>query len=118
MSPEYLFVYGTLRRDGGHEMSRFLAAHAEHLGPATFQGRMYRISWYPGVVPSADPADRVHGDLFELGDAATALPKLDDFEGVGPGHVKPQEYIRRPECVTLPDGRSVTAWIYVFNRPV
>lgn len=118
MTARLLFVYGTLRRDSAHEMSRFLAAHARHAGAATWQGRLYRISYYPGAVPSADTADSVHGDVYELADADEALVALDDFEGVGPGYAEPWEYERRLETLKLADGREVRGWVYVFNRPV
>lgn len=118
MTPEHLFVYGTLRRDATHEMSRFLAAHAEHLGAASFQGRLYRISWYPGAVPSDDPADQVRGDVYELRDVELVLARLDDFEACGPGHSEPTEYLRKRETVRLTDGRLLEAWVYVFNRAV
>ena len=47
---ELLFVYGTLMRGSRHPMARELEAHATYLDDASYRGRLYRISTYPGIV--------------------------------------------------------------------
>ena len=48
---EYLFVYGTLRRGGGAPLSKLLGQQADLVGLGTFQGKLYDLGYYPGVVP-------------------------------------------------------------------
>ena len=48
----YLFVYGTLRRDTNSEMFQLLARQADFVGGANYQGKLYKIDDYPGVVAS------------------------------------------------------------------
>jgi len=116
---QYLFVYGTLRRDADHAMARLLAASSRHVGQARFQGRLFRVSWYPCAVPSDDPSDRIAGDLFALHEDAVEqlLDTLDEYEGARTEGGRPPYYRRERRHVVLEDHREVETWIYLFNRP-
>ncbi len=118
MTSDHLFVYGTLRGDSSHEMASHLKQHAQHLGRATYQGRLYKIGWYPGVVPSEDVRDQVQGDLFQIEDAETLLKQLDRYEECGPGFPEPTEYCRVTQNISNQNGEIVTAWIYLYQWPV
>jgi len=117
MNPDYIFVYGTLRRDTNSEMSHLLAKHAEFVDDATYQGRLYKVDCYPGAVPSNDPNDMVQGEVYLLHQADIAFPLLDQYEEFGPEFFEPNEYRRQKQSVLLKSGRFVTAWVYVYNRP-
>ena len=98
-----VFVYGTLR-SGGSQNHRM--GSAKLLGPAWTLGALFRIDWYPGLVP--DPAGSpVRGDLYEVDDAT--LSALDEFEG--------PEYRRESLPVRLADGSSTTADLWVWYGP-
>jgi gamma-glutamylcyclotransferase (GGCT)/AIG2-like uncharacterized protein YtfP len=114
----YLFVYGTLRRDAAHPMAEVLHAASTHLGEARFQGRLYRVSWYPAAVASPDPEETIIGDLFALhaGREAELLETLDEYEGTKSESGRPPYYRRERHAVTLSDGRTPEAWVYLFNR--
>lgn len=116
MNSEYLFVYGTLRRDTQSEMYHLLARFANFLGDATFQGELYLVDYYPGVVPSTRSEATVRGEVYRLFDPAKVLQKLDEYEECGPEFLQPAEYVRRKEHVLLKDGRDIVAWIYIYNR--
>lgn len=118
MERQFLFVYGTLRRKGGGRMHRLLARHGTFVGEASYQGRLYRIAHYPGVVPSDDPADRVRGEIYRLRRPASLLPRLDAYERCGPGFRRPTEYVRRSLEIRLAGGGSLSAWVYLYNLPV
>lgn len=117
MNPDYLFVYGTLRRDANSEMSRLLAKYAEFVSDAGYCGKLYQIDYYPGAVPSDNLNDRVSGEVYRLHQAEIVLPLLDQYEEFGPAFPEPNEYIRRQQTVLLNNGHSVSAWIYIYNRP-
>lgn len=114
---ERLFVYGTLRRGSRHPLAGKLAASASFVGEARYNGRLYRITHYPGVVPSTLPDEWVFGDVFELRDA-DILTALDRYEGCGPDDADPTQYVRRIQNMTLSDGAAVDAWTYVYNWPL
>ncbi len=78
---QYLFVYGTLKRRGGSR-HRALLGQAEYMGEATYQGRLYRVSWYPAAVASSAADAHVCGELYRLeADADRLLRAIDQYEG-------------------------------------
>lgn len=117
MTPDYIFVYGTLRNGANSEMSRLLAEHAEFVDDAAYQGKLYKVDDYPAAVPSDDPNDLVQGEVYLLHQADAVLPLLDRYEEFGPEFSEPNEYIRRKQTVALNNGGTVSAWVYIYNRP-
>ncbi len=113
--PRYLFVYGTLLSKLGHSMHQVMKQDARYIGPATYQGRMYLVSGYPGVVASDDAADRVSGEVYELTDPDLAFDMLDVYEGC---EASRPEFKRTAVTVQLDDGREIDSWIYMFDQPV
>lgn len=118
MTQDYLFVYGTLKRGTETEMHQLLARYADYLGEGTFQGTLYNIDYYPGVVPSDDPDDQVHGEVYRLQGPELVLPQLDDYEGITDSSERPTEYIRRRHPVRLKRGEELSCWIYIYNWPI
>ena len=118
ITPYHLFVYGTLLRAIQHPMHAHLARHAEFAGEAVFTGRMYDIGPYPGVVASADPADKVFGELHRVNDADALFLALDAYERCGPNDPQPTQYVREKAIVHRPRGEPADTWIYLYNRPV
>ena len=112
-----IFVYGTLRHDAGNGMGRMLARYAEFVDAATFQGKLYKIDGYPGVVPTDNPSDIVKGEIYCLSDPEIGLTYLDEYEECSPGFTQPTEYIRTLHAVKRNNGEIIQAWVYVYNRP-
>jgi gamma-glutamylcyclotransferase (GGCT)/AIG2-like uncharacterized protein YtfP len=112
-----LFVYGTLMRGSSHALARELKQHATYEGPARYNGRLYRVTHYPGIVSSSAPGEWVFGDVYTLRDREL-LADLDRYEGCGPDDPAPTQYVRLLQPVTLSAGPQVEAWIYIYNRPV
>ena len=123
MTSNLLFVYGTLMRGFDHPMARLLSSHADFVGEAHCQGRLYRVKHYPGLVLTDDPAEIVHGELFALREPDALLREFDMYEACGEGFAAPTEYVRRMLPVTLADGATPEtsirdAWTYLYNWPV
>jgi gamma-glutamylcyclotransferase (GGCT)/AIG2-like uncharacterized protein YtfP len=116
MSP-YLFVYGTLRRDAQHPMARYLNQQAQWIGPASYQGKLYKVADYPAVVASSNPADKVYGDVYQLL-SADLWSRLDDYEECSPSFPTPTEYQRLLQTVYLSNGEVISAWVYLYNHPI
>jgi gamma-glutamylcyclotransferase (GGCT)/AIG2-like uncharacterized protein YtfP len=85
-------------------MSVFLAQHARYLGPARIPGRLYEITWHPGLMQPQNSDDTVLGDLYQLHHGLFGV--LDDYEGRG--------FPRRIMPVTLENGRRIDAWVYFY----
>lgn len=114
MQADYLFVYGTLRRGSPHPMQQLPASNSRYCGKSRFRGRRYELEGYPGVVPSADPQDRVQGDLLQL--ASPGL--LEQYEQAGPAAAQPSKYRRQRVRVESEPAGQLDAWIYLYNRPL
>ncbi len=97
-------------------MHRFLAKHAEFAGTASYCGKLYKIDGYPGAVPSEDPTDKVHGEVYLIRHADVVFPRLDQYEECGPEFPEPHEYCRRKQKVCLGNGDTVMAWVYLYNH--
>jgi gamma-glutamylcyclotransferase (GGCT)/AIG2-like uncharacterized protein YtfP len=115
MSPDLLFVYGSLRPGFGGEMALWLSSVAQPLGTAVARGTLYRIDYYPGFVSGGEGA--VVGELFRLPDAAAILAVLDEHEECAAHFPEPREYRRERVRVETPDG-LLDAWTYVYARDV
>ena len=113
---DFLFVYGTLRRACAHPMHAVLAADSRYVGIAHYQGKLYRVSHYPGVVPSSNPVQRVVGEVYQLLKPAQTLAELDRYEECSADFPAPREYRRVLQQVTLENGDSVSAWVYLYNH--
>jgi gamma-glutamylcyclotransferase (GGCT)/AIG2-like uncharacterized protein YtfP len=118
MTSDLLFVYGTLMRGFDNPMAKLLAANADFLGEATCRGRLYRVTHYPALTRSDNPADTVHGELFRLRAPEELLRELDMYEACGEGFAAPTEYVRELVAVMLGDGSAAEAWTYLYNWPV
>ena len=106
-----LFAYGTLKDPGRLAAVIGGATKCRRIGDGSIGGILYDAGGYPVLVPSQAAADTVPGVVLELDD--TALPQLDDYEGVDSGL-----YTRQWCAVRLADGTTVQAWVYVYARPV
>lgn len=116
---DLLFVYGTLRKGNANPMALHLAQHAEYIADGWFQGCMYQISYYPGVVASGNPSHRVYGEIYRLKDSQRMLTALDEYEECGAKHVPPTEYQRTKTRIQTLDGEILEpVWIYLYQSPL
>jgi gamma-glutamylcyclotransferase (GGCT)/AIG2-like uncharacterized protein YtfP len=115
---DWLFVYGTLRRACAHPLQRLLAEHAQPAGLACFAGRLFDLGRYPGAVPDAAAHPPVRGELYRLPDPHALLPLLDRYEGCTDRNDPAAEYRRERRIVVQEAGPAVSAWIYLYNRPI
>ncbi|HUJ45163.1 MAG TPA: gamma-glutamylcyclotransferase family protein [Opitutaceae bacterium] len=114
---DLLFTYGTLRRAAGHPAHRLLADGAELMGHGTVRGRLYQAADYPVLVCDAQGA-AVAGEVYRVFALQATFVRLDQYEGFDPASPDTSEFRRDLVAVTLNDGRTVTAWAYVYQRPL
>jgi gamma-glutamylcyclotransferase (GGCT)/AIG2-like uncharacterized protein YtfP len=113
-----LFAYGTLRRGSQHPLAHRLADASDFVGRATYQGRLFLVENYPGVIAANNPHSIVHGDVYRLHQPHLLLPILDDYEECGPAFPQPAEYVRAIQTIRLACGSKCFAWIYLYNRKI
>jgi len=122
----HLFVYGTLLTVSQHPMGELLRRTADPVGKGAIQARLYVIddpdlpgqNAYPGALPSPDPADRVHGEVYRLRDAAAVLPVFDEYEGCSDAWPEPHEFVLRTVRVRMQDGGTLAAVSYLYTWDV
>ena len=115
---QYLFVYGTLRP--GHAPAS-VAAYVDGcacVGGGCTTGRLYDLRNFPGAIVDTAGEGKIYGQVLELPDEKT-LRRLDAYEGYDPLDPAKSLFVRTECDVRLDDeGRTVRAWVYVYNRDV
>jgi len=113
-----LFVYGTLLRDAGNDMSHLLASYAHFVDCAIYNGKLYMVKGYPCIIPSNNHSDTVVGEVYQINEPDKLLPILDEYEECGQGFPAPTEYVREIQDIKLKNGKTCKAWVYIYNRSV
>lgn len=115
---EYLFVYGTLRKDIEGGMSRLLDGLAEFVCRGTILGRLYYQGEFPGALQSDKPGERVRGEVYRLDEVYSSLEVIDEYEGCHPAGDGVPLFRRERTTVYMDNGGKLRAWIYFYNFPV
>ena len=118
MAAEFIFVYGTLRKQMVSDMHHLLARHCDYFSDGVMRGRLYEVCSYPGAIESGDTNDKVSGELYKMHDPKLVLARLDEYEECSDIFPMPHEYSRKPVAIELSGGDSVVAWVYLYNHDV
>ena len=97
-------------------MASLLAQHTDFVDYASYQGKLYLVHDYPGVIASDNSSDIVHGEVYLLQKPSATLPLLDSYEECSPAFISAAEYIRKIQPVRLRSGKELFVWIYLYNR--
>ena len=110
-----LFVYGTLRSGSAVPAARALHARATRIATGSVGGRLLDLGAYPGLVPSDDPAERVHGEVWTVpaNGASALLRLLDTYESCTPDTAA--LFRRALTDVRCDNGRILRAWVYCWT---
>ena len=114
-SAEYLFLYGTLKREFRHPMHEAVRRHARFVEEGRVPGRLYEIDGYPGLV---EEEGEVWGEVWRVEEAGSLFEALDRYEECSPEFPEPREYRRVVRTVRTASGRELPAWVYLYNRSV
>ena len=116
--PDYLFVYGTLRKALVAKTTRELAALMKNLrfiGSGEICGQLYDLGQYPGAIVGENFATKICGEVYELTNPPEILAALDLYEGFIPGELDASTFARIKAPVTLSNGENMQCWLYVYN---
>ena len=113
--PDLLFTYGTLRRAAGNAAHRLLADMAELVGHGVVKGRLYQATGFPVMVPDPQGTD-VTGEIYRVFAPQAAFLRLDPYEGFDPASPDTSDFRRDLVPVAMNDGRTLTAWAYIYQR--
>jgi gamma-glutamylcyclotransferase (GGCT)/AIG2-like uncharacterized protein YtfP len=118
VAAEFIFVYGTLRKQMASDRHDVLANHCEYFSDGVMQGTLYEVCDYPGAIESSDASDKVYGELYKMLDVKLVLARLDEYEECSDRFPMPHEYSRKRLSIELIGGGSVLAWVYLYSHDV
>jgi gamma-glutamylcyclotransferase (GGCT)/AIG2-like uncharacterized protein YtfP len=118
MAAEFVFVYGTLRKQMASDMYHVLARYCDYFSDGVMRGKLYEVCGYPGAIESGDANDKVSGELYKMHDPKLVLAQLDEYEECSDRFPIPHEYSRKRLSIELGCGDSVVAWVYLYNHDV
>ena len=108
MPVDYLFAYGTLRKNYNLKLKDKVADELTYIGQAKVAATLFDIGKYPGAIRETNNKNEIIGDVFVLNDAIKVFKILDEYEG--------NEFLRKKSVVKLRSGKSINAWIYWYNQ--
>ena len=111
-----VFFYGTLMT--GFDRRRRIGIDQQliYLGRGWIQAALFDLGIYPAAIPAPD--GRVWGEVYQMGDPASALAALDEIEGYCPEEPDASLYTRRETPITFEDGTVKSGWVYFYNAPL
>jgi gamma-glutamylcyclotransferase (GGCT)/AIG2-like uncharacterized protein YtfP len=114
---QYLFVYGTLRKNYDLKLKDKVMDDLQYVGQGKVGASMYDIGRYPGAIRT-NTVDEIIGDVFMLNNPSRVLKILDKYEGISEGGEENAEFIREKNRIRLRSGRLVQAWVYWYNYDI
>ena len=112
--PDYLFVYGTLRKDYHLKLKDKVRDRLQYVGRAKVGAVLYDLGLYPGAVRT-NKGSEVIGDVFLIREPVSVLRVLDRYEGITEHSQKDTEFVRKKGRVRMRTGQQLNAWIYWYN---
>jgi gamma-glutamylcyclotransferase (GGCT)/AIG2-like uncharacterized protein YtfP len=115
---KFIFVYGTLRKEGALPIIELLDGRVHYSGKATIKGKIYLVDFYPGLKIVNDENPEVHGELYQLHNFDHDISLLDDYEGVSspPNH---KDLFRKITVIaTTETGTKLKCLAYGYNRKI
>ena len=112
--PDYLFVYGTLRRNYDLKLKGKVSHLLQYVGQGKVAASLYDLGRYPGAIKDKKGTE-VIGDLFLLSDPQRVLKVLDKYEGLSGPEDRDAEFVRKRTNVRMRSGEEKKAWIYWYN---
>ncbi len=117
LEKQFIFVYGSLKRNIANPMGAMMRAHANYMAEAIIAGRIYDLGPYPGLVLE-DCGTAVYGELYEIVRPNALLSLLDAYEGCSEEDQQPHEFSRVLATVRDNEGQDYRAWVYVYQGAV
>lgn len=115
---QYLFVYGTLRRDLVGEISPELCSlmkGLQFISDGVIEGQLFDLGEFPAAIVGANFTSKIRGEIYEMPNPQAVFAVLDEYECFIPGELEASMFARTLEHITLPDQRQLSCWLYVYN---
>lgn len=111
-----LFTYGTLMQGFDNPYARKLRLSSNYIGEGYFNGKLFRVEWYPGALYEPHAPTLVHGEIYQL-NSLDVLKELDEYEDVLEDEAA-SLYVRKVVPVRHSQEVVIDCWAYLYNQPV
>lgn len=111
-----LFTYGTLMQAFDNPYARRLRLSSKYIGKGYFNGKLFRVEWYPGALYEPGAPTRVHGEIYQL-TSLEILKELDEYEDVLEDEAA-SLYVRKVVPVRNSQEMVIPCWAYLYNKPI
>jgi len=115
MKKEYLFVYGSLKKEYNNYYAKFLRKNSLFLKEGYITGKIFQISWYVGLKKSIFKKDKVFGEIYLIKNPKKVFKILDRYEEASKYNIKGYEYKRAKSIVYL-NRKKIKAWVYFYKN--
>ncbi|MBD8487346.1 gamma-glutamylcyclotransferase [Echinicola sp. CAU 1574] len=113
-----IFVYGTLLKETGYAIQQLFHQKSAFVAEAFTYGKLFQVSYYPGLVLNPTSLDKVYGQIFRISEIEKVLQALDEYEEAGPSFPSPQAYKRTIiTAYDLQSSEPMKCWAYLYNLP-
>lgn len=115
---DYIFVYGSLRRDAKNDVFEEVKSHLHYVGVGSFPGLLFDLGEYPGaILADVNSPSKVKGELYAIEDNRNSvLRTLDEYEEYFHKNLSKSLFLRKRVDVTLRNGKEVNSWVYLYNK--
>lgn len=114
--PDYLFVYGTLKKGFNNALANELSSSQTFMGEGFFPGQLFSVSFFPGAVYIPESTEKVYGQVFKLTQNKDELiAALDHYEGYLPDQPEASEFKRAIIPINLGQ-KVISAFVYLYNK--
>lgn len=113
-----IFFYGTLMPGIANPLSDLIHKNTSRVGNGSYQGKLFLVGDYPGVVPDKSPKSRVFGVIHKLMHDPELLSVIDDYEGYDFENEENSLFIRKSVVIDMENGERRNCWIYLYNKDV
>ena len=96
--------------------ARRLRLSSKYLGKGYFNGKLFRVEWYPGALYEPGAPTQVHGEIYQLS-SPEILKDLDEYEDVLEDEAA-SLYVRRVVPVRNSQEVVIPCWVYLYNKSI
>jgi hypothetical protein len=117
------FFYGTLSHEIEGKVTGSVHQKLTHVGSGYVVGRLFAIphseGYYPVFVEDVN-GYKIFGNVYEAKSDfnSSDLDTLDEYEEFHVEDLATSEYLRKVASITLAEGDTVDADIYLYNQPL
>lgn len=111
---DFIFVYGTLRKNVNPEKHAMMAPYSEFVSMGICNGLLFDVGNYPGL-SFVEKQHQILGEIYRITDQVKLFSILDGYEGCSESDAQPYEYHRIICDVHTSSLGVIPCWVYEYQ---